>query len=313
MHRTEGANFVTGVAGNEFTNGPPGTTLEKNWLNATQEELLYVIEQAGLTAKLASTETSTQLKAAMDLLYVSLSGGANVGDVAISGAMTMPRNANLVVQDAGTDTATITADFLTVFNSSNLGVVLDTVSVTVDLSGSAANGLDTGAVATGTWYYLYVIYNGTTISALASLAKTTPTELPSGYTFYKFVGAVYTDGSSNVTPFLQVGNKVHWKTVAWNDTAFTTTNYTAQTKPTVHPPYGGGVSGLIISFFFSTSNDTGYISLDGTNVFNQIFVVTGGREAVVMQIPVYTGGSWYMKVGSGTMWANYIGFILDAI
>jgi hypothetical protein len=57
MHRTEGANNLA----NLFTDGPPGTVFEENWLNAVQEEIAYVIEQAGLALKTASTDTRDQL------------------------------------------------------------------------------------------------------------------------------------------------------------------------------------------------------------------------------------------------------------
>lgn len=68
MHRTEGTNHN----GNMFTDGPPGTTVEQDWLNAVQEEIAYVIEQSGGTLKTAATETSTQLKTALDALYEPL-------------------------------------------------------------------------------------------------------------------------------------------------------------------------------------------------------------------------------------------------
>ena len=64
MHRTEGTNNV----GNLFFNGPPGTVVEEDWLNAVQEEICYLIEQAGLTVLTAGTETRQQLKAAVAAL-----------------------------------------------------------------------------------------------------------------------------------------------------------------------------------------------------------------------------------------------------
>lgn len=64
MHRTEGTNH----SGNLFVDGPPGTTVEEDFLNAVQEELCYAIEQAGLTLKTAATETRQQLKAGIDAL-----------------------------------------------------------------------------------------------------------------------------------------------------------------------------------------------------------------------------------------------------
>lgn len=65
MHRTEGTNHSS----NLFTDGPPGTVVGANWCNAIQEEIAYVIEQAGLTLLTASTETRQQLLAALNALY----------------------------------------------------------------------------------------------------------------------------------------------------------------------------------------------------------------------------------------------------
>jgi len=65
MHKTEGANNSS----NEFTDGPPGTTVEKNWLNAVQDEITYMITQAGLSLKTAANETGIQLYTAIEALY----------------------------------------------------------------------------------------------------------------------------------------------------------------------------------------------------------------------------------------------------
>jgi len=67
MHRTEGNNNLL----NLFANGPPGTVVEQEWLNAVQEEIAHVIEEAGVALKTAATETRDQLKVALDLLYKS--------------------------------------------------------------------------------------------------------------------------------------------------------------------------------------------------------------------------------------------------
>lgn len=66
MHRTEGANNQA----NMFTDGPPGTTVEEDFLNAVQEEIATVIEAAGLTLKTAASETRVQLLAAIQALCV---------------------------------------------------------------------------------------------------------------------------------------------------------------------------------------------------------------------------------------------------
>ncbi len=61
MHRTEGANNVD----NLYVDGPPGTTVEQDSLNAIQEEIANVIEEAGIALQTAATDTRDQLWAAL--------------------------------------------------------------------------------------------------------------------------------------------------------------------------------------------------------------------------------------------------------
>jgi len=68
MHRTEGANNVA----NLFTNGPPGTTLEENWLNAVQEEIIAVLTAAGISPLTAKTDTKDQLVASIQSLITGI-------------------------------------------------------------------------------------------------------------------------------------------------------------------------------------------------------------------------------------------------
>ena len=64
MDRTQGANYTTDTltGKRQFTDGPPGTAVEKTFLNGVQDEICNVIEQAGLTPDSAD---NTQLFAAL--------------------------------------------------------------------------------------------------------------------------------------------------------------------------------------------------------------------------------------------------------
>lgn len=106
----------------------------------------------------------------------------------------------------------ITADSICLKNSSNEQIVLNAVSVTPSLAASGANGLDTGTSVASTWYGVWVIWNGTTISGLLSLSATSPT-LPGGYTHKARVGWIRTDATANKYPlgFTQKGRKVQYK------------------------------------------------------------------------------------------------------
>jgi hypothetical protein len=66
---------------------------------------------------------------------------------------------------------------------------------TINMGTTGANALDTGAIATSSWYAIFVIakVDGTT-ACLASLSATAPT-LPSDYVYFARVGWVRTSGS----------------------------------------------------------------------------------------------------------------------
>ena len=112
------------------------------------------------------------------------------------------RNEGLIVKYVSATTVDIDADYLTVFDSSNVGSVLSSINLTADITASGVNGLDTGSEATSTWYHIWVIYNGTTTASLLSVSATSPT-MPSGYTYKKYVGAVYNKADGNFSDFEQ--------------------------------------------------------------------------------------------------------------
>lgn len=129
----------------------------------------------------------------------------------------------LKISKTGNSTNHVLWDYVALADSSGHIYVNATAGsiVTSDISGNGAvNSLDTGSVASNTWYYIYVISNGTNTGALYSLSATSPT-MPSGYTYKMLVGAVRTDGSSNILESLQTQEVVTWgtpRTVVSNDT-----------------------------------------------------------------------------------------------
>ncbi len=62
MHRTEGANAILDSSGHRiYTEGPPPTTITEAAMNAIQEEICTVIENAGFQLKSAANDTYDQL------------------------------------------------------------------------------------------------------------------------------------------------------------------------------------------------------------------------------------------------------------
>ena len=188
---------------------------------------------------------------------------------AVTGKFKLARNEGLIVKYVSATTVDIDADFLTVFDSNNYAVILPTVNLTANITSSGVNGLDTGSEATNTWYHIYVIYNGTTVASLLSTSATSPT-MPSGYTFKKYVGAVYNNSSSNFNDFEQRGNNV---AIVGAQIGYTTnTSYQTKAGPAILPTTAVTCSGRLQAntnssvdsgecFIASDSSGLGYQSI----------------------------------------------------
>jgi len=104
------------------------------------------------------------------------------------------------------NTITVLADSR-VRSSDDTTDIIFSANRTCVLNASGANGLDTGSEASNTWYYLYAIYNPTTLTSalLFSTVNETVTgsiTLPSGFTKKRQLRfAVRNNASSNIIPF----------------------------------------------------------------------------------------------------------------
>lgn len=100
------------------------------------------------------------------------------------------KNLKIATADGGTGPV-VTADQIALQNAGGEAVLVSSVNVTA--------AIDTGSIATSTWYYVWVFYNPTTfaVSAKYSLSSTAPTA-PSGSTYSARVGAVRTKSGSAV-------------------------------------------------------------------------------------------------------------------
>lgn len=126
------------------------------------------------------------------------------------GAAVIASSRNLVIQNnaaAPNNKVDIAADEV-LLKSSGSPFLATSVSVTADLTASGANGLDTGSEASSTWYYIWLIYNGTTLSSLLSTSSTAP-NLPSGYTYKALVGAARNNASGNFDTLYQQDRNVY--------------------------------------------------------------------------------------------------------
>lgn len=119
---------------------------------------------------------------------------------------------NIVLQNNAANPNTqidVTADEVVLKTSDGAAYLAIAVNVTANIAATGANpnALDTGAEAGDTWYYIWLIYNGTTVASLISASATAPT-LPTGYTYKALIGAVRNDGSSNFVKTYQHDRRV---------------------------------------------------------------------------------------------------------
>lgn len=162
---------------------------------------------------------------------------------------------------------TLTADEVALKDGSGNSLLASSVSVTVDISTTGTNGRATGGTEPGseqnsTWYYLWIISNGTTTAGLLSVNN--PVEngaLPSGYTYRALVGAVYNDSGGDLDTFYQSGRDVWLDASASSSVAFTNQTgsnnaWSSQSLGAIVPPIAKAVAGTVgRSAAASTSSD----------------------------------------------------------
>jgi hypothetical protein len=113
----------------------------------------------------------------------------------------------------------LAADSASVSDANGNALSVFSYSCTINISNSAGAGsIDTGTVATSNWYYLWIVYNPTTLTAscLGSLSSTRGgLTLPSGYTFAARVGANFYLTNNSVTGWqriVQYGRRAQYVT-----------------------------------------------------------------------------------------------------
>ena len=187
----------------------------------------YSLNNIGTSAATLVFPTSTDYKTALqpgETVVLAGDGAGNWKTVAegreggLSQTVPIGGFTSLKISALGASnfTAVVTAGSVVLSSSLSAGGVTFTaknVSVSPVISGSGANGLDTGTSSASTWYNVFVIYNPVTatVAGLFSLSATAPT-LPSGYTFFARVGVVRTDNSGSKYLFqtLQYGRRVQY-------------------------------------------------------------------------------------------------------
>lgn len=141
---------------------------------------------------------------------------------------------NLVITRTSATVLNITADELLLEDSLRNIYKAFGVNENITITTIGISGLDaTDTEGANTWYYLFILYNGTDVNGFMS-DSASPT-LPSDYTYSAYVGAAYNDGASDFVNFRQT-NKEAVLDVPLQDYATTAIGASAQTPALTVPP-----------------------------------------------------------------------------
>lgn len=144
-------------------------------------------------------------------------------------------------------------------------------SKTINAAVTGINGLDTGALANNTWYYIYIISDGASLTAgLMSTSATSPT-MPAGYTHKYRVSSQKTGGAATFNRVIQKGNRARYQVVA------------ASVTPAL-PTIGSGASGSTsIPTWTSVAVSNVHVPTTATSIVVQLNVT--GSAHIIMAAP----------------------------
>lgn len=244
-----------GSGGNGFNIPITATEVEINHLAGITEDittsLTAITSDIGdlQTGKVNKTDYDTEIAA----INTELDTKLNITDAPNVAGITK----NLVIRSDGTaQNVVITADTVSTEKTTFEPFIARSISKTVNLAASGLLGLDTGSAAASTWYYVWIISNGTDISAILSLSSTNPT-MPTGYIYKARVGSCYNMSDSKIRKYVQKGKLVNYKSskvlIASGRQGSTPTTWYAASLLTSVPPTAIACSAII---FDSSSTGT---------------------------------------------------------
>lgn len=192
-----------------------------------------------------------------------------------------------------------------IFTSPLTGCILQTSGSWT--AGINANKLDTGTKANSTCYHVFITFNNSTYNydAVFSLSATSPT-MPTGYTKFRRIGSIFTDGSGNIRQFIQNGDEFTWQSpiLDVNTTTLSTTGvlYTIPSIPT------GVVTKGMFNMIYSTQTAEAPIYVSSPNVTDlapsktvaPLSTVVGGAIGAVLgqQIECFSNTSAQIRARS---------------
>lgn len=217
-----------------------------------------------------------------------------------------------------------TADTVTVAagqcrDSTDVNDIELAAAVTLDITLSGLNGLDTGAMANATIYALYAIGSsyGQAPSGVIISANHSQPVLPYNYDMYRRIGFVRSDGSAQILKFYQSGNGsdrwMHYDaSIATDITAGASATY-ADVDCTGSVPLINTLIELDCTFTPTAANDELVVVPNGSTSTNGVNRMSGSAAGVIkighMTCPCQGDATLEYKVTGSAVALNVQGYL----
>lgn len=171
-------------------------------------------------------------------------------------------------------------------DSTNTNDITNSATVTFLTTRVGANGVDLAAVTTSSIYALYIIGDSTaykTTACLASLNATTPS-LPEGYDMFRRIGWIFSDGSSHIIKFWQIGGSgggrlMYWDVAVSVLSGGTSTTYANVDLSTAVPPLATTDVRFIATYTPNSATNIAHMLIFGSSATNGMVQIGGGVAA----------------------------------
>jgi len=160
------------------------------------------------------------------------------------------------------------------------------------VAGTGNGSLDTGSVANSTWYHIFIIRKDSdgSIDIATSTTATGPTV--TGYTYFRRIWSILTNGSAQITSFIQVGDVLTW---AVPSTAVSSTG-----DQVVACPLGVRVNGLFSCYVYRSDGADASVTIrpsDGTTAVTVVEVPATSTRYIYGVIPCLTNTLSQITIG----------------
>jgi hypothetical protein len=246
---------------------------------------------------------------------ITLNGNLTVGAGGIQAIRGISRDLVIVNNASHADhQVDVDATEIMLQDASGIPLMVSSVNLTIDITASGANGLDTGSEDTSKWYDIYVASNGSTTIGQLSVEGGTFTP-PAGYTYSAKVSAVYNNAAGDFESIAQYGDRVCtvYTNPFWNGTALSGVSGTVDLSAWI--PVTAKEVKMAVALSNTTATDVGisFTSVSSGSLGLQNFYLAGASATLgynfTASVPIAVAQTIYCTgYASGTVTMRIIGW-----